>query len=180
MSQDFTLRYDDIIGEQGDEIVVARDETELREWRDEHYAGWNEYDRRNALEAEDRASLELHEEQLEATKLRHKAGEVRARKVVHTELKTLEVPVRKEEVVVTRGEASGEEPVSEHAFKEEEISVPVMEEEVDVTKRPVKTGEVNIRKDAHTEEKEVSERLRKEDVEVEDTGEVEHKGTRRR
>lgn len=54
-----------------------------------------------------------------------------------------------------------------------------MEEEVDVTKRPVKTGEVNIRKDAHTEEKEVSERLRKEDVEIEDTGEVERKGTRR-
>src|SRR5215211_5275790 len=66
-------------------------------------AGANAADaRRILLDARDRERLQLREEELLATKERVKAGEVRVRKDVVTEEKSVEVPVTREEAVVER------------------------------------------------------------------------------
>src|SRR5690349_21326397 len=56
--------------------------------------------------SQDTQSLQLREEQLRAEKERVQAGEVRVRKEVVTEERTLEVPVTREEVVVERRPAA--------------------------------------------------------------------------
>jgi uncharacterized protein (TIGR02271 family) len=69
--------------------------------------------------------------------------------------------------VAGQGAAPGEK-----AFKEEEIHIPINEEEVKVTKHPVEKERVEVRKETHTDKKKISEELRSEDVEIEQTGEV--------
>jgi uncharacterized protein (TIGR02271 family) len=55
----------------------------------------------------------------------------------------------------------------ESAFQEQEIRIPVREEEVEVTKRPVVKEEIRVGKETRTEEQEVSGEVRKERVKVE-------------
>jgi uncharacterized protein (TIGR02271 family) len=52
-------------------------------------------------------------------------------------------------------------------FGEEEARIPVREEEVEVSKRPVVKEEVRARKETRTEPEEVSGEVRKESVRVE-------------
>jgi len=81
-------------------------------------------------------TVEVREEELHATKRPVEKGEVKVRKEVTTEHRTLEVPVTREEVVIER-----KAPRDRHAAGEEiqgqEIRIPVKEEEVVVEKRPV-------------------------------------------
>jgi stress response protein YsnF len=79
--------------------------------------------------AEGAERIEVREEELQAHKQLVEAGEVRVRKEVVTEHRTLEVPVQREEVVIERYALTGE-----HV---EEIRIPVSEEQVTVEKRPV-------------------------------------------
>jgi uncharacterized protein (TIGR02271 family) len=62
--------------------------------------------------------------------------------------------------------ASGE--ASEGEIGEDEVVVPVTEEEVVVSKRPVAKEEVRIRKDVVEDTEVVEEDVRREEVEVED------------
>ena len=125
-------------------------------------------------------TLQLKEEQLKATKRRVKAGEVEVRKEVVTEQKTVTVPVEREEIVIerrpARGRAAGD-------LKAETIRVPVSEERVSVEKETVVTGEVGIGKRKVAGTRTVAGTVRKEELRVEETGNVEVKGaaaTRRR
>jgi uncharacterized protein (TIGR02271 family) len=52
------------------------------------------------------------------------------------------------------------------SFRDEDIRGPVMEEEVEIHKRPVVKEEVRARKRTHTEERDVSGEVRKEDIEI--------------
>src|ERR687893_23706 len=81
---------------------------------------------------EDQEHIELREEEL-----RVEAGEVRLRKEVVEENKTVDVPVTREEVVVEKRSVAGRRPASGQVGENEEISVPVMEEQVQVEKTPV-------------------------------------------
>ena len=56
--------------------------------------------------------------------------------------------------------------MGERAFQEEDIRIPVTEEEVEVTKRPVVKEEVRVQKEARTETEPVSGEVRKEEVKV--------------
>jgi len=116
--------------------------------------------------------IPVSEEKLEAVKVARQAGEVRLRKVVHTELKHLTVPVSKEEVVVERTPVNEVRDTSakDIDFRDETISVPVMEEEIEIRKRPVVKEEIRIKKEARTEERTVSGEVRSEEVKVEDEG----------
>jgi uncharacterized protein (TIGR02271 family) len=91
---------------------------------------------------------------------------------VRTDRERLEVPTRHEEISVERVPVEGE--ASEAEIGEDEVVVPVTEEEVVVHKRPVLKEEVRIRKDVVEEREVVEEDVRREEVEVED--ETERRG----
>ncbi len=162
--KDFTFRYDDISEVRDGELILKENRSDLSEWQKPEYKGWSEYDRANEL------SVPVKEEELEAYKIARQKGEVRIRKVVHTEMKTFTTPVTKEEVIVERKPVSGaarESKAKDTDFKEGETTIPIMEEEVEVTKRPVVKEELKIHKEKKVEEKKVTGEVKKEDVRVE-------------
>ena len=75
-------------------------------------------------------------------------------------------PVKHEEVSVERVPVSGE--ATEAQIGEDEVSVPVTEEEVVVDKRAVAKEEVRLRKDVVEGTEVVEEDVRREEIDVED------------
>jgi uncharacterized protein (TIGR02271 family) len=122
-------------------------------------------------EGEDRESIELREEELRASKERVKAGEVRVRKEVVTEKKTIDVPVTREEVVVERRPASGR-PTSGDIGKDDEIRIPLTEEKVRVEKTPVVKEEITLGKRQIHETERVQDTVRREEARIEESGEA--------
>jgi uncharacterized protein (TIGR02271 family) len=117
-------------------------------------------------------TVQVREEELRAHKQPVETGEVRVRKEVHVEHKTLEVPVEREEVVIERRPASGRPVVGAEIREGEEIRIPVKEEQVRVEKTPVVKEEVAIGKRKVQENKTVGATIRKEEVKVEKQGDV--------
>jgi len=117
-------------------------------------------------------TIEVKEEELHAEKRPVEAGEVRVRKEVHTENKSIEVPVQREEVVIERTPVHGRAASGAVIGEGEEIRIPVREEEVDVTKRAVVKEEVKVGKHVVQDTERVSGQVRKEEVHVEKTGDV--------
>jgi uncharacterized protein (TIGR02271 family) len=128
--------------------------------------------RGNDLEDEDELRVQRIEEELRVGTRERKAGSIRVRKRVRTDREHIEVPTRHEEVTVERVPVEGE--ASEAQIGDEEVVVPVTEEEVVVHKRPVLKEEVRVRKDVVEETEVVEEDVRREEVEVED--ETERRG----
>jgi uncharacterized protein (TIGR02271 family) len=93
---------------------------------------------------------------------------VRVRKRVRTDRERIEVPTRREEVIVDRVPVEGE--ASEAEIGDEEIRVPVTEGEVVVEKRPVAKEEVRVRKDVVEDTEVVEEDVRREEIEIDDEG----------
>jgi uncharacterized protein (TIGR02271 family) len=96
--------------------------------------------------------------------------EVRVRKEVHTEHKTIDVPVQKEEVVVERHTVGGRKVSDAEICEGEELRIPVREEQIHVEKQPVVTEEVTVGKRKVQENKQVSGTVRKEEIVVEKDG----------
>jgi len=119
-------------------------------------------------------TIQLREERLKVDKSAVKTGEVHVSKRVVTEHKTIDVPVEREEVVIERRPASGRAARGDVA--EEEIVVPVKEERVTVTKQPVVTEEVSVGKRKVQDTKHVAETVRKEELDVDEKGDVKVKG----
>jgi len=119
-------------------------------------------------------TIEVKEERLRAEKSPVETGEVRIHKDVHTENRTIEVPVQREEVVIERTPVHGQATGSSAAdFREgEEIRIPVREEQVHVNKEAVTTEEVKVGKRTVQDTERVSGQVRKEEVKVEQTGDV--------
>jgi uncharacterized protein (TIGR02271 family) len=92
------------------------------------------------------------------------------RKRVVTERQRMEVPTRHEEVTVERVPVE-EGVASEAEIGEEEVVIPLTEEEVVVEKRPVAKEEVRIRKDVVEDTEVVEEDVRREEVEIDDATE---------
>ena len=116
--------------------------------------------------------MKVHEEEMHAHKQPVQTGEVKVRKEAHTEHKTLEVPVEREEVVVERHPASGR-PVAGSELREgQEIRVPVKEEQVHVEKQPVVKEEVSVGKHKVKDTETVGGTVRKEEVKVEREGDA--------
>src|SRR3954452_14685430 len=125
---------------------------------------------------QDTQTLQLREEQLRAEKERVQAGEVRVRKEVVTEERTLEVPVTREEVVVERRPAAQGQQASGKIDEGEEIRIPLMEEEVRVEKTPVVREEVNLKKRQVQSTQEVSDTVRREEAHIEQSGNARVRG----
>ncbi|MBV8385042.1 MAG: YsnF/AvaK domain-containing protein [Planctomycetaceae bacterium] len=114
------------------------------------------------------ARIEVREEELRAHKQLVEAGEVRVRKEVVTERRTLEVPVQREVVVIERRAPTGE--------LVEELRIPVREEQVTVEKRPVVKEEVTVGKRVVEGTERVGGEVHKEMVRVEREGDVDVHG----
>ena len=125
-------------------------------------------------------TVQLREEQLRANKTTENAGEVDIRKEVHTERRSVNVPVEREEVVIERRPASGR--ASGGDIKAEEIRIPVKEEKVKVSKEAVVKEEVSVGKRKVRDNKTVSADVRSEELVVESEGDakVRHTGSGRR
>jgi len=119
-------------------------------------------------------TIQLREERLKVDKAPVQTGEVRVGKRVVSERKTIDVPVEREEVVIERRPASGR--AAEGDIREEEIVVPVRGERVRVTKQPVVTEEVSVGKRKVRDTKHVSATVRKEELAVDEEGDVKVKG----
>jgi uncharacterized protein (TIGR02271 family) len=126
-----------------------------------------EGEERTGRSTEDELRVQRTEEELAAGTREREAGEVRVRKDVRTDRETVEVPTRHEEVHVDRVPLEGEA-ATEAEIGDEEVSVPVTEEEVVVEKRPVVKEELRIRKDVVEDTEVVEEDVRREEVEVDD------------
>jgi uncharacterized protein (TIGR02271 family) len=117
-------------------------------------------------EHDDELRVQRTEEELAAGTREREAGEVRVRKNVRSDRESIEVPTRHEEVSVERVPVEGE--ASEAEIGEDEVSVPVTEEEVVVSKRPVVKEEVRIKKDVVDDTEVVEEDVRREEIDIED------------
>jgi len=175
-------------------LSISKDQAKNLDWREapagSSYAGgdWRqEYDTadadvvttdvtstREAATTQDtgRTRLVTHEEQLQARAVPQQVGEVGIRKEVVTETQTIDVPVRREEVVVERRPVDATT-VDTGAFgaEGETIRVPVMEEQVEVSKvvRPVE--EVEVSKKVIADTRTVSDTVRHEEIRVDDDAE---------
>jgi uncharacterized protein (TIGR02271 family) len=128
------------------------------------------HEREDDLNDTDELRVQRSEEELRAGTREREAGTLNVRKRVRTDREQLRVPTRHEEVHVERVPVDEEGTGAE--IGDDEISVPVVEEEVVVDKRPVVKEEVRVRKEAVEDEEVVEEDVRREEVDVEDaTGE---------
>jgi uncharacterized protein (TIGR02271 family) len=109
--------------------------------------------------------LQLKEEELKVGKREVEYGGVRLRKVVRTEVVNRPVELKREEIVVERIPA-GQATSATGEFTEDEIYVPLRREEAVVQKEAHVREEVRVGKRSETEKKTVSEKVRKEDVEI--------------
>jgi len=111
------------------------------------------------------------EEELRVGTQSRERGRVRLRKYVTTETQQVTVPVQREEVRVEREpitDANLDDATSGPAISEEEHEVTLHEEEAVVEKRVVPRERVRLDKDTVTDERQVSEEVRKEQIQVDD------------
>ncbi len=148
----------------------------------DYYRGFGDYGRdcsddatagRAAAGGEAARRLTRAEEELRVLKRPVSAGEVRASKHVETEHVRQPVPRQREQARVERRPVSGSDVRSAGiGHGEDEIRVPLVEEEVIVDKRPVVKEELVISKDTVTETQEVDAEVRKERFDLEQTGDA--------
>jgi uncharacterized protein (TIGR02271 family) len=111
------------------------------------------------------------EEELRVGRRAVEAGRVRLRKYVVTDTVTQTVPVQREEVRLEREpitEANRDAAMAGPAISEEEHEVVLHSEEPVVEKRVVPKERVRLRTERVTDEREVSEQVRREQFEVDD------------
>jgi uncharacterized protein (TIGR02271 family) len=118
-------------------------------------------------------TVRAHEEQAQVHKTPVKTGEVEVRKEVHTEHKTIDVPVTREEVVIERHPVSGQTAsAADIQAEKQEIRIPVKEEQVSIEKQAVVKEEVTVGKRQVHDTQRVATDLRKEEIKVEKHGDA--------
>jgi uncharacterized protein (TIGR02271 family) len=143
---------------------MSMDDTESGEFRERErdHEGLSQ----SGSDLEDELRVQRSEEELRAGTREREAGHVNVRKRVRTNRERIEVPTRREEVSVERVPVEGG--ATEAQIGENEVSVPVVEDEVVIQKKPVAKEEIRVRKDVVHERQIVEEDVRREEVEVED------------
>lgn len=115
-------------------------------------------------------TVELAEEELSARTRQVDRGEVRIDKNVVAEEQTLDVPVTEERVNVTRRAVDRDVTAGDSVFEGGTIEVPVRGEEVDVQKSAHIAEEIEVSKDAVQEVERVTDTVRREEVQIDETG----------
>jgi uncharacterized protein (TIGR02271 family) len=159
-------------------LSIDKDQVEAMDWRNAPAEStwstdWSQGEASlDTTERREGTRIRRYEEELDVRKVDRQAGEVTVTKNVVEDTKTVEVPVRREEVHVERRAVSGEASnlsSDDAAFSGESIRVPVMEEDVEVRKVPRAVEEIEITKSATEDTKRVEETVRREEVDVDDT-----------
>jgi uncharacterized protein (TIGR02271 family) len=119
------------------------------------------------------AQATAHEERLKVGTEQHQSGQARLRKRVRTEHQTVEVPVKREELVVERESVDPDSPEARAASKIDgnadavEETVTLREEHPVVDKETVATEKVNVGKRTVQDTETIEGDVRKEEIEVE-------------
>jgi uncharacterized protein (TIGR02271 family) len=116
---------------------------------------------------EETIRVPIYEEELTATTRERELGQVRVTKDVVAEERTLEVPVTEERVRVTRRTVDRPATAAD-TFQEGVIEVPIRGQEVDVQKQVRVAEEVEIAKEQVQRTERVSDRVRREEVRIDD------------
>ena len=119
--------------------------------------------------APDSLRVPVHEGHLAASKHQAQAGEVVISKQVVTEQETIQVPVTEERVRVEWREPTGQVTADGDVFEEGVIEVPVSGEVMEVTKRAVKTAELEVTRERQQRTQKITDSVRREVVDVDDT-----------
>ncbi|TLS49558.1 YsnF/AvaK domain-containing protein [Paenibacillus antri] len=108
----------------------------------------------------------LREEELSIEKTKVTVGEVIVRKEIVKEVKTVTVPVAREELVIeeTRYNENGEK--GDPRIKR----IPIWEERIEIAKKPVIVSEVSIYKQVVSQTETISEPVKKEILRIEENG----------
>jgi len=115
-------------------------------------------------------SVPVVEEELKAGVREKEGGMARVTKNVVEEQKSIDVPVKHEEVFVTQRAVNRAATPEDMKMMDRDIEVPLKQQEVVTSKEAVVTGEVNIRKDVKRDTERVTDTVRREEVHVEDAG----------
>ena len=110
--------------------------------------------------------LTLSEEQLRVGTQRVEAGRARLRKFVVTEQQTVTVPVSHDEVKIVREPLQPGESTGGATIGEDVIEVTLMQDKVLVDKQVVGVEKVKLATQTVTEQQQVTEQVRKEQIEV--------------
>lgn len=119
-------------------------------------------------------NIQLKEEQLDVNTHDVTTGEVDIHKHVVNDTKTVEVPVKREEIVIERKPVNAEasENISDDSLEDETITIPLKEEQIDVNKHTVVREEVGIHKKEHEDMKQVTEEVSREELDIDTKGDV--------
>ncbi|WP_227937396.1 YsnF/AvaK domain-containing protein [Alkalihalobacillus deserti] len=118
------------------------------------------YSKRNIAEGTNDSleqTIQLREEQVDIKKERVQTGEIKIHKEIVEEEKTITVPIRREEMVIEAG-------------SEEELRIPLKEEEIEINKHPVQVAEVSVTKHQVEETEQVKATVKKETLSYETEG----------
>lgn len=119
--------------------------------------------------------LRLHEEKLNIDKEAVASGEVRVEKNVIEEEQKVDIPVSREEVYIERRRVDDPSALGETAaaFEDgESIRIPLTEERLEVTKKPMVSEELIIGKHEVQDTETVRETVKREEADIDRTGEV--------
>jgi uncharacterized protein (TIGR02271 family) len=114
-------------------------------------------------------AVTLHAEELHLGKADQEYGVLRAQKQIETQAVSESVPRLREEARVDRVPAHKGDSGQIETLPDGSISIPVLEEELVITKRVVVRERIVIRKETTTEKTRVTDELRKENVEISET-----------
>lgn len=129
----------------------------------------------DTTEMTENETIQLKEERLHVGKEEVQTGEVHVTKKTVHDTETIEVPVQREEVVIERRAVhDGEVDITDTTFDDEteSITIPVYEEKVVVDKDTVVTEEIEIKKEHEEDVEHVSEDIRREEIDIESSGNV--------
>lgn len=137
-----------------------------------NYADWDIEDENYDDTDIQNSTLELRKEELDITKNRIQSGEVILSKDIIEEKKVVDVPLKREEVVIERRSISNE--ATDHPITNEEtIRIPVSKEEIEVGKHTVITGEVSAHRREIEDVRRVEENLKREEARINSEGAAE-------
>jgi uncharacterized protein (TIGR02271 family) len=112
----------------------------------------------------------LSQEEVKVGKRTVAAGEVRVRKTVSTEQVNVPVELKREDAVIERISAHEVGQTGKEPFQEERIEVPLSREVPVVEKETRVTGGVRVRKTEGVEQETIQESVRREDVDIDESG----------
>jgi uncharacterized protein (TIGR02271 family) len=157
--------------------ITADSETQIRDYfsaaigsrgtYNEQYVDQPHRSKTARTEADDDTTLRLKAEELRVGKREVEYGGVRLRKIVRTETVNQPVELQREEIVVERVPVSGQSStVEDENFTDQEIYIPLRREEAVVEKTVRATEEVRVGKRRESDQRNVEETVRREDVEI--------------